>query len=1051
MSRVDEWAARSERLEGHLGNAADKTTWEANLTRQRLGRLVAARESLELQASVDWHRYAAEAEYEMGRLQGLVDRLGLPGDLLPENELELLSRQSLVELKASYTRSLAEWEKRAASNPLGLIDRPIDQLKARLAKVDQALGKPPVDLMARVAELPRAPKVSPELAAWVNQSPEVRAATVDRIEHELLKKSLALDDTNVAAEMRLAELERRGAGGGVAETVARNRGRLAMERARGFSPDPRPGSSPRSPLVRDMVKNRFNDPVKAIESEALLTRQWEQLRAVENPAVRSQLLAESSDRSVVRWAVGHMTDEDLAEAMTYAKAGRQRLAAIRAERSVVMPGQQHLHYDLDPIEAEIKALDEEFAFRAANGGRASAAAPDLSSLDPETRELLARHATETTADLARTPAGRQTLYEAQQRYLARAVEPNPMVAARRDQLQIQGLQDEVDRLVRDAREYRKFRVDLTASDLDAPVGPGGRGFNEKLSAAGDALQARAARLREGVQAASKLDPEASAGLAARIDQAMNGKRGPPPPPRPGPNGPVGPAPAPTTGPRPVGPAPGTMAARPIPSNTAPVQPFGDPRIVELRATYTQSMGDLARSVESGRMVSRPVAAETPNISFDVPQPVRVFRATIGERPALQGWMTKQKTAVPFRDIIQLKSTRILPGGVALGVIPEVEGSWTDAGLLYDRSLGRLVFLKPSGERVRLPEVDPAVLKTCYLFSRSEDSVATSIGYAGESGQEHWSSVSRVLLHPVLRDTQIGLDVIDADRLAWGLKSETLPNGAPNPFVENMRDRVIRAGTADLPVQPLLERLAKVADVNVSGVGPARLRRLRETALRLLERTPWHGIAAAIQVEAGSGEAQAATVYNELMLRLVWEIRTSEQSPWEFACAAALIFASRPENAGSSLRSLAPPFLHFIDSTRLSLLTDDSLRLRRSGGDMHFESRLRIRYVHGRIEATPEALRRLDTVVEDKDSGEAASRLIPRLEQVYPSLARTREYAQWIGLMRWAQQDGHVEWLDLADLRTVDHHKVSTPDYLIRGSDRQMREAVELFGLARSAK
>src|SRR5262249_10169343 len=152
--------------------------------------------SLELQASVDWHRFAAEAEYEMGRLRALADGLGLPKDFVPGNELELLNRRTLHELKASYTRSLAEWERRAASNPLGLIDRPIEQIKARLANVEQALGKPTADLTARIAELPRPPKVSPELAAWIKQSAEARAAQIDQLEHQLLKKSLALDDTN---------------------------------------------------------------------------------------------------------------------------------------------------------------------------------------------------------------------------------------------------------------------------------------------------------------------------------------------------------------------------------------------------------------------------------------------------------------------------------------------------------------------------------------------------------------------------------------------------------------------------------------------------------------------------------------------------------------------------------------------------------------------------------------------------------------------------------------------------------------------------------------
>jgi hypothetical protein len=133
------------------------------------------------------------------------------------------------------------------------------------------------------------------------------------------------------------------------------------------------------------------------------------------------------------------------------------------------------------------------------------------------------------------------------------------------------------------------------------------------------------------------------------------------------------------------------------------------------------------------------------------------------------------------------------------------------------------------------------------------------------------------------------------------------------------------------------------------------------------------------------------------------------------------------------------------------LTDDHLSITNGKGGIGFGSRLKIRYVHGKIEFGADGLKRLDEVVEVKKAGERATELIPRLETVYPSLRKVREYAQWIGLMRWAQQPGNVAWLDLADLRTVQHSNEATPDYLIRGSQRQMTDAAELFGLGKASK
>jgi hypothetical protein len=437
-----------------------------------------------------------------------------------------------------------------------------------------------------------------------------------------------------------------------------------------------------------------------------------------------------------------------------------------------------------------------------------------------------------------------------------------------------------------------------------------------------------------------------------------------------------------------------------------------------------------------------------------------------------------------------------------------------------------MFIKPSGERVKLPPVDPAVLKTCYLYARSKDSVAISIGYDGERENPlDRNALSAVLIHPVLRDTQVGLDIINADRLPWSLRAEKLPNGLPNPVVNELRELVTKAGDPlpDLPINPLLDRLRKVADVAETGKAPDRIERLRKAALSLFDNsTRLDRIMLAVAEADETEEARYQTFVrldNQAILKrdreqekkaieaakdltderrtlllkqietmgldefykpeelvkiresqdkcrglfksmakdrfeaiqslLIWSIASNDREvPWRLVMAATLIPAASSQGSGLSLQELAPQVLLLMQHARLSLLTDESVQLKfkKSGDEMVFATRLKIRYIHGQVEAGENGLKRTDDVHESVLAGEKATGLIPQLETAFPPLKKTGEYASWIALMRWAIQKGNVGSLDLADLGSVAHTNQPTPDYLIQGSKSEVDKALGELGV-----
>ena len=605
----------------------------------------------------------------------------------------------------------------------------------------------------------------------------------------------------------------------------------------------------------------------------------------------------------------------------------------------------------------------------------------------------------------------------------------------------------------------------------------------------------------------------------------------------------------------VGPEPGDPdkprgggggAAAVVERKKSAASPFGDPILARERNSFEQAKAYALTLVKAlnDPVTARAGDASKPYVLIESDPTGQVRQASLGERPELKGWLVKKGPTgiadiedtpkpVSFDAIDRLESIRIIPGGVALGKEAVVDGDWKAGGLIYVAKDKRAYLVRSSGERVELPEVAPEVLKTCFLFARSEDPVAISIGYTGERINPLTSQVaSQVLLHPNLRDTQVGRDIIEADRLPWSLREDKLPNGKPNPVLATMQPLVNKAGSSEekLPLEFFLKRMAEIADLE-QAPSTDRNRRFQEIIVKLLReggtrvdlmlrsiaesnanakdyfRTFVHlenadyldsvreqarkeleqeidkliaegktlddvkkqeafdriktadletligqegmkKLAAQQASLRGLFDGLPADHESALRSLLIEFVSSMTNVPWRYVQCTALSLMSSPFGADKTLREVAPAVLQLMASSHLSLLTDSEVRVRPSRAQAATETRLRIRYVHAELKPKDEGLERSDDVAEAAEAGETGTRLISVIEASYEPLKRTREYAFWIALMRWAIQEKNLGWLDLADLAGVDHRKVPTPDYLLSGPQQEMeRVARERFGLA----
>jgi hypothetical protein len=568
----------------------------------------------------------------------------------------------------------------------------------------------------------------------------------------------------------------------------------------------------------------------------------------------------------------------------------------------------------------------------------------------------------------------------------------------------------------------------------------------------------------------------------------------------GPRGPPDPTGSPADGgkPRPKSPNGGSAsvagAERPSragESRPGLVSPYGDAELYRLTIEFRHRIGTaLAELGTSPRRQDIRSEQDKPRegkpyVAFDNAAPTVIRTAVTGERPKPEGWVIrseddKTRSKVEFQHIDRLKSFRVIPGGVALGQTAEVQGTWDKAGLIYVGRERRFLFILPDGTQVRFPEVDPAVLKACVLFVQSKDPVAVSIGRVAGSNRMGRAEAP-VLIQPDLQDSAVGLGAIEADRLPWSLRSERLPNGAKNPAQEKMQALVDAA--TKIPeevIRPLIDRLAEEGklDEQTAPGATARPEALCRRAVRKLGTGTNLGLEVRAAWDKTNPEARVQRVVDLLkeegkhfkketearadllktfkslpedprqaiQILLLSEIAYRKGViPWDTLVAGCMIYAAGEEGKASTLREAAATVLRLMQSN-LSLLTDDRVQFKQVGKDMSFTASLKIRYVKNKIAVQGVGLERSDEVQCHEEASQAATDLIPALENDYPSLRRLREYASWMAFVRWTLGEGKVRWMDLSDLKGVAYRTVPTPDYLIRGSREQREKAAQKFGL-----
>ncbi len=591
---------------------------------------------------------------------------------------------------------------------------------------------------------------------------------------------------------------------------------------------------------------------------------------------------------------------------------------------------------------------------------------------------------------------------------------------------------------------------------------------------------------------------------------------------------------------------GSAATAEVRRRPTTASPFGDAKLAREQIEFDQAKFGVMELL-SGKKETKIAAVrepENPYLMIEDGPKGEVRKATKGERPELKGWLLKQDSKgnpdpkngtlqpVKFEKIDKLKSIKFLPGGVAFGTVARVEGNWKKGGLIYVGSEQQLYLVRQSGERIKLPKVSPEVLKTCFLLARSKDPVAISIGYTGARANPLVSQViSKVLLHPELRDTQVGLDILEADRLPWMLGEDKLPNGGVNPFVAQMRPLVEQARDLmgeHLPIAQFLKKMGEVASLDepssekgipkfddlIHQLLPAGKSRLdfilrainesdedaearfqtfvtleneqslkdfRDFLRKDLEQLFRKGSITAEEKEQNLekiNHSDLASLMNEegykkyleeqglmrsffdemikdrkIALRslLLEVVANPDRVPWRYIQCAALSIMASPRENKTTLKQVSTEILHLMTTTHLSLLTDSEIHFKEVETEMVPETSLRIRYVYGQIKATDDGLERTDAVSHTKKAGKEATRLIPELEKSFEPLRKAREYATWIALMRWANDDSNLEWVDLADLATVEHRNTHTPDYLLRGSKKDVKDASLAFGLEATAE
>ena len=340
-------------------------------------------------------------------------------------------------------------------------------------------------------------------------------------------------------------------------------------------------------------------------------------------------------------------------------------------------------------------------------------------------------------------------------------------------------------------------------------------------------------------------------------------------------------------------------------------------------------------------------------------------------------------------------------------------------------------------------IAPEVLKACLGYARGSDAVAVSIGYTPESNNVLGKRAQAVFVHTSLRDTSVGADLILADRLPWSLADERLPNQVANPVRDRMKPLLDQTRKEFENAPPVDRFLAHLKEVGLSVEGQTKaqlLEKLRQTGddpqtlLDLMFKSvatadgstearvaEFNALAGKFNFRVSADTVKGVTDLlkslrpdkKDALVQLVWIGFDGESHvSWSLAERTFLVIGSFSTPKAND-HDAALAVLQLLQAKQLSLLT------------------LRVRYVRGDITADSKCLTLSDDAKVSEKASEAATSVLRSVEQAYPWIAAARRHAALIALLRWALQPANVDFVDFAELATVDVHRVITPDYVCR--------------------
>jgi hypothetical protein len=966
-----------------------------------LRELVEKRERTALRGAVDSYLQQAIVDWETTFLQHVVQIHGGPKDYPPSNVHRLLTTAQRAEIRQAWEHRQRFFREMAAERPQEYFTAALRECEARLAGLDEADRLPsPV--------MPRLRKARDALGAQAEIERRLagRDQEINASERGLLRQALASNPDDVAAEYRLATLERTaGTGRAAARRLVDD---LAPKPLR-----PNPGE--------DFVESLMTDPVRAAETEASLRVEWNAYRSSPH---RSVALSDDFER----WVAAHLPDGELSRIDLF---GHEIDARVRL--------------------AVARSLDPQNTSRAAArvSGFATAARRELAERRlGAIRRVTGETGGPTLGTVVKAGSDSRAVMAAEfgiLREMQASGVRHDAVERRIASVSLTGWKDQIEALVRDGEDLRKLRGTLTQSVLETrPVD-----VERSLDVMSRTFLDRAGRIRTGLDGLPASMVRETGALKATLDDLVFK----------------------TT--------PASRFATWSPPATGPPMPFGDGSLMLAARDFRASL--------AAAQAATPVAAATggaPSVLMDSSLDSRIETGTKGKRPTQEPWKLDGER-VTYEDIDGLKKLRAVPGGVALGRTAELAGDWSAYILVYSKADGRLQ-LVGRNRAVEVTRVQPDVLKACAGYVKGGGAVAVSIGLSPTRTARGGPNAEAVFVDAALRDTQVGLDLISADRLPWSLSETRLPNGKESPpaVVATLRPQLLAWNAAverSEPTTAVLERLGDVVP-QIQQASPATLLKTLDDATgseRIIDlvlhatlqadsageryehylaiETRALGFESALGSKRAREHASLKAYFNALpaaepqaAFSVVYASLQGEQSmTWDEVKQLTLALAALttpPRDATKMARDV----MTLLRSRELSLLTDARVTASPSADQLRPDAQLRIRYVHGVIEAASSGLAVRDQGTELQKAGADATAAIPQLEKVYEPLRLAREHAALMGFLRWAFTPGHLADVDLADLSSVNAHqaRTRTPDYMCRGSQPQMRACAAQFGVLR---